>query len=100
MKLPSSWLRRIGWIEGLSFLLLLGVAMPLKYAYDQPLAVKVAGWIHGALFVLLGIIVLVVMRKRRWPFRRGVLVMVAALLPFGPFIFDRRIEGYESESSG
>ena len=98
MKLPTSWLRRVGWIEGLSFLLLLGVAMPLKYAYDKPLAVQVAGWIHGALFVVLGVIVLVVMRRRRWPFRRGVLVMVAALLPFGPFIFDRRIEGYESES--
>ncbi|MGN6531837.1 MAG: DUF3817 domain-containing protein, partial [Ginsengibacter sp.] len=45
-------LRWIGIAEGISFLLLLGVAMPLKYLYDFPVAVKVTGWIHGLLFIL------------------------------------------------
>ena len=97
MKMPTSLLRKIAWLEGLSFLLLLGAAMPLKYAAGQPTPVKVVGWIHGALFVVLCIVLLIVMRRRRWPLSRGALVFVAALIPFGPFLFDRRIERYESE---
>ena len=46
-------LRRFGWIEGVSFLVLLGVAMPLKYFAGMPRAVTYFGWIHGVLFVLL-----------------------------------------------
>ena len=49
------WAKRFKWIslaEGLSFLLLLGIAMPLKYGFDMPLAVKYLGWVHGALFVV------------------------------------------------
>ena len=98
MKWPSTWLRRLGWLEGLSFLLLLSVAMPLKYVYDQPMAVKIFGWFHGGMFVLLGIVTLVVMKQRHWSIGKGALVMVAGLIPFGPWIFDRRIESYESES--
>ncbi len=95
--MPRSWLRLVGWLEGISFLVLLGVAMPLKYAAGKPMAVKVAGWIHGALFVLLCAVLLAVMRRRRWPLGRGALVFAAALLPFGPFLVDRRIARYESE---
>ena len=95
--MPSSWLRRIAWLEGVSFLVLLGVAMPLKYAAGNPLPVKVVGWIHGALFVALCVVLLVVMRRRRWPLGRGALVFAAALVPFGPFLVDRRIARYESE---
>jgi integral membrane protein len=43
--------RMIGIAEGISFLVLLIIAMPLKYFYNQPLAVKYVGWAHGALFV-------------------------------------------------
>ena len=94
---PKSWLRTLGRLEGISFLVLLGIAMPLKYAAGKPMAVKVAGWIHGALFVALCVVLLVVMRRRRWPPGRGALVFAAALLPFGPFLVDRRIARYEAE---
>lgn len=97
MKAPKSLLRAIGWLEGLSFLLLLGVAMPLKYAAGKPAAVLVMGWIHGALFMALCAVLLVVMRRRRWRLSRGALVFVAALIPFGPFLFNRRIARWESE---
>ena len=51
----TKWARRFKWIsliEGLSFLILLGIAMPLKYMFDQPLAVTYVGWAHGILFIL------------------------------------------------
>ncbi|MEC9073494.1 MAG: DUF3817 domain-containing protein, partial [Myxococcota bacterium] len=51
-------LRLIGWIEGTSYLLLVGVAMPLKYLAGQPMAVKITGWIHGLLFMLFCLILL------------------------------------------
>ena len=44
-------LRAVALAEGISFLVLLGVAMPLKYLADMPLAVRIAGWLHGLLFI-------------------------------------------------
>ena len=84
-------LRALAWMEGLSFLLLLGVAMPLKYAAGRPLAVKVFGWIHGALFVALLVLAALEARRGRRPLRWTLLVLLASLLPFGPFLLDRRL---------
>jgi integral membrane protein len=92
-----SWLRRVGLAEGVSYLLLLGVAMPLKYLADMPLAVKVVGWLHGVLFLALGFLLLSTMRERSWPLRRGAMVLLAALLPFGPFVIDGRLRREEQE---
>ena len=58
-------LRTVGLLEGVSFVLLLTVAMPLKYAAGMPMAVKIAGWIHGGLFMLLLITLLNVMVEKR-----------------------------------
>jgi len=85
-------LRGIGLIEGVSFLLLLGIAMPLKYVWGMPMAVKVVGWAHGVLFVLFGMALLQVWREHRWAFGRVVLTFMAALVPFGPFVIDRRLK--------
>ena len=46
-----SWLRKAGIAEGISFLVLLTIAMPLKYFFHLPIAVKIFGWMHGILFV-------------------------------------------------
>ena len=89
-------LRTIGLIEGVSFLLLLGVAMPLKYFAGLPLAVKIAGWIHGLLFIAFCMFLLAAQGERRWPMRRTALVFVAALLPFGPFVIDGRLRREEN----
>jgi len=85
-------LRAVGMIEAVSFLLLLGVAMPLKYFAGMPAAVKIAGWIHGLLFIIFGLCLLVAHGERRWSMRWSALVLVAALLPFGPFVIDRRLK--------
>lgn len=94
----SSLLRAAAWLEALSFLVLLGVAMPLKYLAGRPGAVKVVGWIHGALFVVFCLALLRAMVSRRWPLPRAALIFVVALVPFGPFVFDRRIAEWESGS--
>jgi integral membrane protein len=98
MKTPVSFLRRVGLVEGVSFLLLLGVAMPLKYIWNMPLAVKYVGWAHGILFMLLGYALLQVLMRTNWPLSRAALVFIAALLPFGPFLLDARMKAWESEA--
>ena len=97
MKNPIPLLRQIALAEGVSFLVLLGVAMPLKYIAGFSLAVKWVGWIHGVLFMLLGVALLRTMWIARWPLSRSVTVFIAALLPFGPFLVDRRIAAWQEE---
>ena len=82
-------LRMLGMIEGISTLVLFGIAMPLKYLADMPFAVQVAGSMHGFLFLTL--VTMFVLGTRRIPISRGLAGagVVAAVLPFGPFIFDR-----------
>src|SRR5688572_25686419 len=81
---PLSRLRTVAKIEGVSFLVLLGIAMPLKYAAGIPEAVKIVGWIHGVLFVALCALIAGAMRRGNLPFKTAAMVFVASLLPFGP----------------
>ena len=91
MNSPVPLLRRLALIEGISFLILLFIAMPLKYLAGMPLAVVVTGWIHGVLFVLFALALLRTKLIAKWPLGRCAMVFVAALLPFGPFVIDRRM---------
>jgi len=92
LKTPLGRLRVIGMTEGVSYLALLGIAMPLKYLADMPMAVKIVGWIHGVLFILFCCALSHVWTDRGWPFKRVLITFVAALLPFGPFVIDRRLK--------
>lgn len=94
-----SFLRQIALLEGASFLLLLGIAMPLKYLANMPMAVKVVGWAHGVLFVIFCYALLQVMMNTKWPFFRYVGVFISALLPFGPFVLDRRMLAWAREGA-
>lgn len=71
--------------------------MPLKYIWGYPVGVKVVGWIHGILFMVFVGALVRTMMTARWPIARSALVFVAALLPFGPFVIDRRMVGYDEE---
>jgi integral membrane protein len=84
-------------MEACSFLVLLGIAMPLKYFAGQPGAVKIVGWIHGVLFIVFCGALVRTMFVARWPPSRAALIFVAALLPFGPFVVDRRMKQYRAE---
>ncbi len=99
MKNPITFLRHTALVEGVSFLALLGVAMPLKYFAGLPMAVKVTGWIHGVLFVLFCFALLRVMMNTNWPLGRAAVVFIASLLPFGPFVLDRRMRQWEQDPS-
>lgn len=83
--------RLVGVMEGISYLLLLLVAMPLKYFADMPEAVKYTGWAHGVLFVSYCILLLLVWIKYKWSFGKAVFAFVASLVPFGTFVLDRRL---------
>jgi integral membrane protein len=93
------FLRRLSLAEGVSFLLLVFIAMPLKYIADQPMAVKVFGWAHGLLFVILCLSLLQVTLEYRWSMKRAAMVFIAALLPFGPFVLDRRMRQWQGEAT-
>ena len=88
LRTPIGRLRAIGLTEAVSFLVLLGVAMPLKYLADRPQAVTVVGWAHGVLFVGYGLAVLAARRAQGWSLKRAAGLMFAALVPFGPFVVD------------
>lgn len=90
-------LRAIAFVEGLSYLLLLLVAMPLKYLADLPLAVRIVGSAHGFLFIWLAWLTWSVMRRRGKSLGFGVRVGVAALIPFGTFFLDREL--YEEDQA-
>ncbi|WP_373398718.1 DUF3817 domain-containing protein [Algoriphagus halophilus] len=90
-----TWARRFKWIsliEGISFLILLLIAMPLKYLFEMPMAVKVVGWAHGLLFIVYIYTVFPTAHKLKWGFSRTFFALIASVLPFGPFIFDRNLK--------
>jgi len=88
MSSPVGRLRRRRVREGWSYLLLLGVAMPLKYLAGYALAVRIAGSIHGALFVLFCVALAHAMVERRWPLARAAMLLAASLVPLGTFAAD------------
>ncbi|HEX2190157.1 MAG TPA: DUF3817 domain-containing protein [Longimicrobiaceae bacterium] len=97
LRNPIARLRVVGVLEGLSFLLLLGVAMPLKYLAGRPEMVSVVGAAHGALFLLYLAALAQAALALRWPLGRVLGGVVASVLPFGPFVFDARLRRYERE---
>ncbi|MCB1228064.1 MAG: DUF3817 domain-containing protein [Verrucomicrobiales bacterium] len=90
--------QRIGHLEAISFLILLLIAMPLKYLAHQPWAVKIFGWAHGVLFILYFIALLRLWRATQWSLLRPALLAFAAFIPFGPFIADRWLQKWKKES--
>ena len=78
-------------LEGVSFLVLLGIAMPLKYLAGMPQMVSVVGAAHGLLFLLFVAAVFQVAIPARWPWTRVAGALAAAVLPFGPFVLDSHL---------
>ena len=91
MKSGLSRLRLVGFLEGLSFLVLLLIAMPLKYAAGQPLAVRYVGMAHGVLFLLYLWALVPVALDYRWKPKTIALAVLASLLPAGPFVFEAKV---------
>lgn len=99
MKNPVTPLRFVSLAEGISYLVLLGIAMPLKYGANLPEAVRIVGSIHGGLLVVFCAVLLRAWLGARWPLSRAALVFVASLIPFAAFWMDRRLRVWQSEHS-
>jgi integral membrane protein len=84
-------LRLLGNIEGISYLLLLGIAMPMKYFFGFPMAVKIVGMAHGVLFIAYCLLLALQMRANKWNLLFGIYLFVATLIPFGTFVTDRKL---------
>ncbi len=84
-------LRSVVFLEGVSYLVLVFVAMPLKYLAGMPMAVRVTGSVHGFLFVSFLLALLQAKSERRWSARDALLLFGASLIPGSLFWLDRRI---------
>jgi integral membrane protein len=99
MNKKLSWLRKAGIAEGISFLLLLGIAMPLKYLLKQPMAVTIVGWAHGILFVAFLFLAWEVKTDRNKSWKWFALAFLAAIIPAGTFFFDKKLKEEQTISS-
>ena len=90
MKKTFSWFRKIAFAEGVSFLVLLGIAMPLKYLAKIPVAVTIAGSIHGLLFI--SFMILAWETKNNYAKSGGWMgkAFLASILPFGTIVMDKQ----------
>ena len=91
LSTPLGRFRLVSLLEGVSYVVLLGVAMPMKYLAGDTAAVPLVGRIHGGLFVLFVIALLLAASAERWPRRSQGIAMIAALLPLGAFWLERAI---------
>lgn len=85
--------------EAVSYLALLGIAMPLKYVWDMPMAVKIVGSIHGGLFVAFCVALALTMQKAAWPLTRAIMLFVASLIPLLPFWLDARVKSWAEDAA-
>ncbi|HET9746390.1 MAG TPA: DUF3817 domain-containing protein [Chitinophagaceae bacterium] len=96
MNKKLSWLRRAGIAEGISFLMLLCIAMPVKYLLKEPMAVTVVGWAHGILFVAFLFLAWEVKTDRNKSVKWLGTAFLASILPGGTFFFDKKLKEEEA----
>lgn len=85
-------MRLIGLLEGISLLVLIGIAVPAKHIYGNPALVKAIGPVHGMLFLVFIFNTLSVGVEQNWKFKTTTWkVLLACLVPFGTFYIDRKI---------
>ncbi|WP_017381537.1 DUF3817 domain-containing protein [Paenisporosarcina sp. TG-14] len=96
IKKPLKRFRFMGLLEGSSLLILVFLAMPLKYFFGLPEAVAVVGAIHGFLFVTYCLAIAYMTFIVKWPFLYSVIAVIVAFIPFGNLLFDRRLQKLET----
>lgn len=92
IKNPLKKFRFMGLLEGSSLIILLFIAMPLKYFFNMPEAVSLVGAIHGGLFTIYCAAIIYMALAIKWPMRFTVGAFAVAFIPFGNFVLDRRLE--------
>lgn len=89
MKKTFTWFRKVAFAEGVSFLVLLAIAMPLKYFAGMPMAVTVVGGLHGLLFVGFMILAYLVKEEHKKNIGWMAKAFLASIIPFGTFVMDK-----------
>ena len=92
LKTNFDRLRLASILDGVSYVTLLGIAMPLKYLADSPAAVRIVGMLHGVFFIALCILLLLALLSKKLSFKWCVIVFVCSLIPFAPFLLDRKLK--------
>lgn len=87
--------RFVAMAEGISFLILLGVAVPLKYVFEIPQPVKIIGMTHGVLFVLFVLLAWGAMLAMKKSFLWFMKALVLSFIPFGTFVLDRELKTHQ-----
>lgn len=82
--------RVIAFLEGASLLLLLFIAMPMKYYFQEPIFVKTIGMAHGVLFVIYIILAIMAKIELNWSFKKMGIICLASVLPFGTFYVEKK----------
>jgi len=90
--------RLISLLEGISYLLLMGVGMPLKYLWHQPSMVRVVGSIHGILFLLFVLSLFRAKIEYRWRYKHALILFGASLIPFGFLYIDKWIRRHQPQT--
>ncbi len=85
------WFVTVGWVEGLSLLALFLYAMPMKYLAGDPLPVRIVGSAHGALFMAYVALAFLLYDREKWSPRVLMAALVLSSVPFGTWIFERKI---------
>lgn len=83
-------LRIMGFLEGLSLLILVFIALPLKYGYNNESLTKMLGPVHGALFLLFILNTISTGIEQKWKFKTTSTIVVSCLIPFGTFYVDNK----------
>ena len=84
--------RIIGFLEGLSYLLLILIAVPVKYIFNSPSMVKYLGMPHGVLFILYLLASIIIRKNNQWVKNNFFLVLIASIIPFGTFVVDYKLK--------
>ena len=91
--------RVASFVEGLSYLILLFIAMPIKYLGGNPIPVKIVGMTHGLLFFLFIYFLYIAASECKWSKKFSFFAFVSSLVPFGMFFLDRYLKKEELASS-
>ena len=89
---------QINSLEGYSYIILLFIAMPLKYIFAFPIAVKIVGMVHGVLFIIFCFLLIRASLDAKWSTKYSAIFFIASLIPFGTFFTKGKIKTYEQES--
>lgn len=84
-------------LEGISYLMLFGIGMPLKYLANMPQPNIYIGYAHGLLFMAYVVLAVVVCFEKSWGLKRFIILFIASLLPFGTFYIDKKYLKAEAE---